>query len=54
MAKEKKTEVKEEVSDKAAVVKFCPICGSVMEEKLWHGIMCWVCPECDFVIPVQS
>lgn len=36
----------------AAAPKFCPICGATMSQEMRYGILCWVCPECDFTDPV--
>lgn len=35
-------------------VKFCPICGSQMQQGMRYGFLCWICPdpECDYDEPV--
>ena len=35
----------------AKSIEFCPICGSSMYLDMRYGLMCWICPECDFDIP---
>jgi hypothetical protein len=38
----------------AAIPKFCPICGAIMAQQLFEGVLCWVCPDpdCGYVEPV--
>ncbi|MCL5500629.1 DUF3268 family zinc-finger domain-containing protein [Escherichia coli] len=42
----------EESNAQTETVKFCPICGSQMYQGMRYGLLCWICPECDFVDPI--
>lgn len=35
-----------------SAIRFCPICGTRMEQGMRYGFLCWICPECDFDEPV--
>lgn len=37
--------------ESAALIKFCPICGSQMYQGIRYGFLCWICPECDYDEP---
>lgn len=36
----------------SAAPRFCPICGAQMYQGMRYGLLCWICPECDFDEPV--
>ena len=51
MSEEKDTSQQDSNAENA-VVRFCPICGSLMYQGMRYGFLCWICPECDFDEPV--
>ncbi|WP_404850257.1 zf-TFIIB domain-containing protein [Enterobacter asburiae] len=40
------------VSKESIAIRFCPICGAQMHQGMRYGLLCWICPECDFDEPV--
>ncbi|EOC1344332.1 zf-TFIIB domain-containing protein [Cronobacter dublinensis] len=46
-------DVSKEDSQEVSFSKFCPICGTKMNQEERYGFLCWVCPECDFDEPAD-
>lgn len=34
------------------IPKFCPVDGSLMYKGDVQGVLCWLCPDCDYTEPV--
>lgn len=52
MAGDIKEQTLEDDDQKNVAIRFCPICGTKMEQGMRYGFLCWICPECDFDEPV--